>query len=252
VTADVQPDGFLGGRVRVFQPADGHRAGLDAVLLGASLAASSRGSLVDLGAGTGVAGLVAATRCPDLTVTLVDIDPVAIACARRSVDADQKLAGRVTVVEADVMAPAADLARLGLATDMADHVILNPPFHPAERSRPSPDGSRARAHRLEGGDLDRWLTAAARLCRPSGRVTVIFRADETPRLIAALAGRFGGLTLLPVLPRAGAAATRVVVSARPQSRAPFVLCPPLVLHADDGGWTVGVDAILRDGAPLPW
>jgi tRNA1(Val) A37 N6-methylase TrmN6 len=251
VTTDDLPDGFLGGRLRVFQPANGHRAGLDAVLLGASLAATARGALVDLGAGAGVAGLVAAARCPDLAVTLVDIDPAAVACARRSVDADPGLVGRVQVVEADVTAPAADLARLGLAADTADHVIMNPPFHPAERSRPSPDGSRARAHRLAPGDLDRWLTAAARLCRPSGRVTVIFRADETPRLLAALGARFGGLTLLPVLPRAGAAATRVVVSARPQSRAPFILRPPLVLHADDGGWTAEADAILRDGAPLP-
>jgi tRNA1(Val) A37 N6-methylase TrmN6 len=246
-------DGFLAGRVRVFQPADGrHRAGLDAVLLGAAVPADAAGRLADLGAGAGVAGLVAASRCPGLSVSLVEIDPVAAGCARRSVALDPALAsGRARVVEADVTASAATLAAAGLPADGFDHVILNPPFHPAGRHRPSPDAARAAAHRAGPGLLDAWLRTAARLLRPSGRVTVVYRADETPELLAALGRRFGGLALLPVHPRADAPATRVVAVGRPQSRAPFALRPPLVLHEASGDWTAEADAILRDGAPLP-
>jgi hypothetical protein len=49
----------------------------------------------------------------------------------------------------------------------------------------------------------------------------------------------------------------VLVCARKDSRGPFRLCPPLVLHhgaahARDGDdFTVEATAILRDGAPLP-
>ncbi|HUG62507.1 MAG TPA: methyltransferase [Methylomirabilota bacterium] len=252
-------DGFLGGRLTVLQlSGGGHRSGLDAVLLGASAPAGSAATVVDLGAGVGVAGLVAAARCPASRVVLVEIDPAAADLARRSIALNAAEVGdRVDVVVADVTAPAAKLEASGLRADIADHVILNPPFHPADRTRPSPDAGRAAAHRIAPDDLDRWLRAAARLCRPRGRITVIYRADELPRLIAAIATRFGGLVALPVHPRADAPAHRVVVTARPQSRAPFVLLPPLVLHRPDGGFTPAADAILRGGElplgqePLP-
>ena len=56
----VSVDAFLGGRVEAVQPEKGHhRAGLEAVLLAASLDARISGTVVDLGAGAGVAGLCA-------------------------------------------------------------------------------------------------------------------------------------------------------------------------------------------------
>jgi tRNA1(Val) A37 N6-methylase TrmN6 len=247
----VTADRFLGGRLEVLQPAvRGHRAGLDAVLLGASVPEDATGLLVDLGAGVGVAGLVAAVRCPNLQVRLVENDRVAAALARDTVALNAALlGGRAEVVEADVTAPA-DLAAAGIAAQSAQHVILNPPFHPRGRTRPSPEPARARAHTSGDEDLERWLRTAALLCHPRGRVTVIYRADETPRLLAALAARFGGLVVLPVHPRADAPATRVIATGRPQARAPFKLLPAFALHGPDGRYTPDADAVLR-GAPLP-
>jgi len=130
---------------------------------------------------------------------------------------------------------------------------MNPPFHPRDRMRPSPAGAREGAHALAPDDLPLWLRTAARLLDPRGTVTVIFRADELPRLLDAIGTRFGSLAVLPVHPRADGAATRVIVRGRPQGRAPLRLLPPLVLHGPDGGWTARADAVLR-GADLavPW
>lgn len=249
---DVTEDGFLGGRLVAIQPAArAHRSGLDAVLLSAAVPDGAGGTLADLGAGVGVAGLSAALRSPALAVVLVERDPATADLARRTLARNgPDLSGRARVVEADVTAAAAVLDAAGLTQHMADRIILNPPFHPAERSRPSTHAARAAAHRIEPEDLDRWLRAAARLCRPDGETTVIFRADETPRLLAAMAGRFGGLRLRPVHPRADAPASRVIVAGSPRSRAPFALLPPLVLHEADGRYTGEADAVLR-GAPLP-
>ncbi len=52
----VTADAFLGGKVEALQPAAGHhRSGLEAVLLAASLDSRIAGTVVDLGAGAGVA-----------------------------------------------------------------------------------------------------------------------------------------------------------------------------------------------------
>ncbi|BBE70930.1 tRNA1(Val) (adenine(37)-N6)-methyltransferase [Oharaeibacter diazotrophicus] len=248
-------DGFLGGRLVVAQARRGaHRAGLDAVLLAAALPDGTRGHVLDLGAGVGVAGMAAACRLAEVTVDLVEIDPDTAVLARDNVAANAGvLGGRVAVIEADVLAPAAVRAAAGLVPNGADHVVLNPPFHPADRARPSPAADRARAHSLPADDLERWMRAAVRLARPGGTVTIVFRADELPRLFAAIGPRLGSLSVLPVHARAGEAAIRVLVRGRPQGRAPLRLLPGFVLHEGDGGWRPEADAVLRGAAlPVTW
>lgn len=256
--ADAAPatttDLMLGGRFAVVQPARGHhRAGTDALLLAAAVPAEADGLLVDLGAGCGTAGLAAAARCPSVRAVLVERDPLLATLARRALALPENaaLAGRTSVVEADVGAPEAERLAAGLARGQAAQVILNPPFHAPEAVRASPAAGRAAAHVLDAAGLGRWLQTAAWALAPGGAVAVIFPASGLDRLLAALEGRFGGVAIRPVHPRAGAPAIRVVVRARLGSRAPLSLADRLVLHAGEGrGWTAEAEAILRDGAPL--
>ncbi|AXS41133.1 methyltransferase [Breoghania sp. L-A4] len=83
--ADVTRDLFLGGAVEVLQPRTRrHRSGLDAVFLAASLPQDTLGRVYDLGSGVGVAGLCASARLPDITVTLVERDPLAAGLAQEN------------------------------------------------------------------------------------------------------------------------------------------------------------------------
>src|SRR5690606_36466508 len=67
-------DAFLGGKLAIRQPEKGFRAGLDSVLLGASVPQGAR-QLLELGAGAGVATLVALAHDSDLSATLVENNP---------------------------------------------------------------------------------------------------------------------------------------------------------------------------------
>lgn len=247
-------DGFLGNQLIIDQPRSGsHRAGLDAVLLAAALSDDTVGHVVDLGAGVGVAGLAAAYRLPDVTVTLVEIDPELALLAKGNVALNAKTAGRVGVIVADVLAAAASRQATGLYDNMADHVIMNPPFHLSDRGRSSPAPARARAHALSLDAMDGWIRAAAALLKPSGTLTVIFRADELPRLLKAIGTRFGSLSLLPVHAHAGDSAHRLILRGRPQGKAPLRILPALVLHASDGGFRSDVDIVLRGaGLSVAW
>lgn len=252
--ARISRDGFLGNRLMVDQPkGGGHRSGLDAVLLAASLPEGTSGHVVDLGAGVGVAGLCAVLRLADVTATLVEIDADLAALAASNAALNAETAGRVEVIVADVLARAAERRAAGLVDDLADHLIMNPPFHPADRVRTSPDAGRALAHVLDPDDIGGWIRAAAAVLKPSGTLSVIFRADELPRLLAAIGSRFGSLTLLPIHARAGEAAHRLILKGRPQGKAPLRLLPGLVLHEADGSYRAEADAVLRGAAlPVSW
>ena len=113
---DVTEDGILGGRLRLRQPKRGHRVGHDAILLAAACPARAGERVVDLGAGVGAAGLALATRVPDTTVTLVEIDPALAALAAANAERND-LAGRVRVAVLDVAAPARAFAAAGLAPE---------------------------------------------------------------------------------------------------------------------------------------
>ena len=53
--ADLSCDGFLGGRLKIFQPKSGYRAATDPVFLAAAVPAQAGQSVLELGCGAGVA-----------------------------------------------------------------------------------------------------------------------------------------------------------------------------------------------------
>jgi len=246
--ADVSEDAVLGGRLILRQPRKGHRVGHDAILLAAACTARPRDRLIELGAGVGAAGLAIARRVDDLAVTLVEIDPALVALARENAKRNG-VADRARVVCLDVAAPADAFAAAGLPAGAADHVLMNPPFNAAHN--PSPDRSRRLAHTAAHDTLLRWIEAAARLLRPAGVVTLIWRADGLDTVLTAVAGGdFGAVTVLPVHPRPDAPAIRVLVRAVKASRAPLALLPGLFLADGDARPTQEAEAVLRDGALL--
>ena len=246
--ADVSEDAVLGGRLILRQPRKGHRVGHDAILLAAACSARPRHRLIELGAGVGAAGLAVARRVDDLSAILVEIDPALVALARENA-ARNRLEGRARAVRLDVAAPAVAFAAAGLPEGAADHVLMNPPFNAAHN--PSPDRSRRLAHAATDDTILLWVDVAARLLRPAGVVTLIWRADGLDAVLEALAGDFGAVTVLPVHPKPDAAAIRVLVRAVKASHAPLVLLPGLFLADHRGRPTEEAEAVLRVGALLP-
>jgi len=245
----VTEDAVLGGRLRLTQPTRGHRVGHDAILLAASCPAVAGDAVVDLGAGVGGAGLALAVRVGGTTVTLVEIDPDLAALAAENAQRNG-LAGRVRTVVLDVAAPARAFAAAGLAAESFARVLMNPPFHDSARHRVSPDPRRRLAHAAPRATLVAWIKTAARLLRPRGTLSLIWRPDGLADVLAALDSAFGAVTVLPVHPKPGEAAIRVLVGAVKASRAPLAILPGLVLNTSDGCPTAEAEAVLRTGAAL--
>jgi len=250
---EVTIDRFLGGRVEAVQPGRGHhRSGLEAVLLGASVSSDAAGTLIDLGAGVGVAGLCAAARSPALRVVLAEREAELAALAERALalPANAGIHGRVVTAVVDVTAPERDRLAAGLAREAADIVVTNPPFDLAGSGTASPETGRRRAHVLEGG-FEAWLRAAAWLLGPGGTLILIARASTLPELLRAAEGRFGDLAVLPIHPRPALPAERVILRGAKGRAGPLKLLPGLVLHGPTGSqFAPPLEAILRNGAGL--
>ena len=242
-------DAILDGRLRLRQRRDGHRVGLDAILLAAA-AGAPVARLVDVGAGVGAVGLALLQRWPSATGDLVEIDPELATLAEENATLN-RLSDRARVIVADALDPNSRRAA-GLADEAADLVVANPPYLAAEAARASPDERRARAHvaGLGPAALADWVVACLALLKPGGRFVMIQRADALPALLPALERRLGDVALRPVHPRADAPAIRLLISGVKGSRAPLGVLPGLTLHEADGSATALAAAIQRGEAFL--
>jgi tRNA1(Val) A37 N6-methylase TrmN6 len=161
-------DIFLGDALRILQPLKGARAGIDAVFLAAMVPGRPGQRLLEAGIGSGVAGLCLLARHNDPATHLTGVDIQANMVLLAEENARRNgLAEQTVFIEADITAPARQLADKGLRPDHYDHVFANPPFLNEDSARLPPDAAKARAHALAPHDLARWLTFLVRSARPA-------------------------------------------------------------------------------------
>lgn len=239
VRVETTNDLFLGGKVTALQPAKGYRAGIDAVLLAASVPAKAGETVLELGCGVGVASLCLAARVEGVEITGVELQPEYAALAEKN---------GLTVVNADLRALPADLRNRQFT-----HVMMNPPYFDRAAGSAAPDAGRDIAM---GGDtpLGDWIDVAIKRLAPKGYFTMILRIERLPEVLSALLGRIGSVVVRPISARVGSAPHLFLLQARHSGRAPFRLTAPLVMHdgtmhdSDRENYTAHVREILRNGA----
>ncbi len=248
---DVTDDAFLGGALNILQPRAGYRAGLDAVMLAASVGAGAVSPLqvLDLGAGVGTAGLCVARRIADARVVLLERERQLAGLAAENAQRNG-LAARVRVANTIIPCSPAELRACDLDEEGFDHVIANPPYHDRGSGTLASHGLKAGAHAMDEGDLEVWVRFMARMSAPGGAATIIHKSDALLRVLAAMAPRFGALKVLLLYPRASEVAHRVLVQGTKGSRGPMQILPGFVLHGEGNAFTPDAQAILRNGAAL--
>lgn len=239
--SDTTEDALLDGRVRLRQPLSGFRAGLDAVLLAAFVPARTGERVLEAGCGSGAAFLCLAARVPGLRIGAVERESAMAVLARGNAAAN---GADATVVDGDVD----DLA-LARRLGPFDQAFANPPYWPD--GTPPPGAVRRAATHESGGGLVAWARFLVAALRDHGTVSLVLPAARFDVGIAALRDvGCGSVTLLPIAPRAGQPAKRVLIRARKAGRASACLLPPFVLHAADGSFTDDAEHVLRGAGGL--
>lgn len=241
--APITADTILGGRLILSQPAHGYRFAIDPVLLAACLDPKPGDRVLDVGCGVGTAALCLAWRCERVHVVGLDIQAELTALATENA-LRNGLDGRVQFITGDITEPHA------IGGKSMDQVMMNPPHFVAGSHTPPEDTAKAVSHMEASADLGAWVKGAARCLRDKGALAVIHRADRLADLIVAMQGRFGDLTVLPLWPKSGRPAKRVIVTGIKTARGPAKLLPGITLHGENGAFTDEVETVLKSGHAL--
>ena len=235
---------LLGGRVRLLQPARGYRAGMDAALLAAAVAARPGQRVFEAGCGAGAVLMQVAARRPGLILTGLERDVDAAALARCNSGLN-RVEAQTTILTGNV---AGGYPRLDLAPN--DWAVSNPPFFDDETALRAPSPGKRGAWIADDG-LEAWTGILLAAVKDGGRILMIHRADRLADILGLLGEKAGSFAILPIQPFADQPAKRVLVQAIKRGKAPLVLMPALVLHDRSGAkHTAQAEAILRGEAAL--
>jgi tRNA1(Val) A37 N6-methylase TrmN6 len=235
-------DDFLGGRIRLIQPRSGYRVSMDTVMLAASVPAKKGETVLEGGMGSAGASLCLARRVDGVSVCGIELQDEMIDLAQENIEFND-LATRVSVEKASIK----DLSG---PQSQYDHVMINPPYLPAGKAICPPDGNKGQAHMDLNATLKDWIRFCVHYVKQKGTVTIIYRADRMDEVITHLYGRVGDLKILPLWPRLGSKAKRVIIQGRKGISGAVSLLPGLALHGEVARYTPEAEEILRDGKAL--
>ncbi len=233
----------LNGRVKLFQPEKGFRTSIDSVMLAAACPARKNDSILDMGCGVGSVGLCVFSRVRDISLTGIDVQDLSIKLAVKNAQIN---GFKAKFILSDIREYVVD------NDDRYNHIVCNPPYMEIGKHLVSPNAHKAisNGHIDDDIEIEDWVRAALRLLKSGGCFTMIHRADMVDRIIKAMGKSFGAIEIIPLWPKMGFDAKRVIIRAIKDRKTPMKLHYGIVLHESCGKYTSKADEILRDGRGL--
>lgn len=222
--------------IRVYQHRHGYRFSVDALLLYSFVNVRHVYEIADLGAGSGIIGLLLARKYNEARVLLVELQEGLFGLAGKNIELNG-LGTRVKAVLSDISL-VVEKAR-GMTFDV---VVSNPPFRRPTSGRISLGEERAVARHEIRMRLPGLAKAAAGLLRTRGRFFLIYHPERLMELMDTLRSNHLEPKRIRFVHNDASSASKIVlVEAVKEGRAGIRIEQPLFLYRQDGSYTPEVE-----------
>jgi len=227
--------------IQLYQSKTGYRFSLDSLLLCNFVDLQRVSRIADLGAGSGIVGILLAKKYPGAKVTLFEIQDGLVRLAEKNV-AMNHLQDRVQVIQCDLR----KIAELS-AVPSYDLVVSNPPFRRVKSGRINREEERAVARHEIKLTLHELVAAAASSLAAKGRFCMIYHPCRLSELIDTLRNSdIEPKRLRFVHSNMSAEAKMVLLEAVKSGRTGLKVEKPLYIYHEDGSYTKELEEIYGD------
>jgi tRNA1Val (adenine37-N6)-methyltransferase len=218
--------------IKVYQNMEGYRFSVDALLLYSFVNLKHAKEIADLGAGSGVIGLLLARKYAMARVLLVELQESLYRLAERNI--------ALNGLEERVGALLTDVRRLDAVCppEAYDLVVSNPPFRKPSSGRLSLGEERAVARHELRLRLPELARSASYLLRAKGRFCMIFHPERLIEIVDTLReAKLEAKRIRFVHNDVRAVSKMVLVEAVKEAKPGLKVEKPLILYDADGSYT---------------
>lgn len=220
--------------IRLYQSKTGYRFSMDSVILTSFVNTPGAERIADLGAGSGIIGLLLAKKYPGAKVTLFELQDSLAGLAEKNISLNL-LKERVCLFKTDIRTIK---TMSGSNFRQFDVVVSNPPYRKEKTGLISPDKETAIARHEIKLKLSELATTASHLLRHRGRFFFIYHPERLAEIINTLgAQRLEIKRLRFVHSTSLSEAGMVMVEAVKEGRPGLKIAPPLFIYNADGTYT---------------
>lgn len=200
--------------------------GTDAYLLASYLRRMPKSNACELGAGSGVISLLAASKGKFAHITAIELQASIAALAEQNVEKNG-FSDKIDVIHADIRTLPPDMR------DSFDVVFTNPPYMTAECGKLNEnEADRFSRHELNGTISD-FAAVAASLLRYGGVFCAVYRPDRMAELITACrSARLEPKRLTLVHPTTAHAPCLLLLEAKKNGAPGLYVTPPLIIYRE--------------------
>ncbi len=231
----------INDKIKIYQKKDGLTFGTDAYLLYAYMKTRKSAVGADLGSGTGVISLLAASKGKLSHIHAIEIQKDFCDIIDKNTELNT-LCDKITTHNCDVRNIPDTL------TEAFDVVFTNPPYMKADSGLSNKAESKNIARHEENGTIYDFAAAGARLLKYGGYFYAVYRPDRLCDLICALReNKLEPKRITFVHPTVSAKPCLVLVEAKKGAGVSSVVTRPLIMNDEDGKYTPELDYIYNNG-----
>jgi tRNA1Val (adenine37-N6)-methyltransferase len=227
--------------LQLYQSKSGYRFSADAVLLSSFVNTQRLKKIADLGAGSGIIGLLLAKKYPSAHITLIELQESLVRIAEKN-SALNGLADRVSVVHQDIK-------KLKFGEDVLhsyDLVVSNPPFRKTKTGLVSPSDERAMARHEIHLPVNSLAKAAFSMLKHHGRFCFIHLPERLAEIMSAMRqSNLEPKRVRFVHSNSQTEAKMVMIEAVKEGKTGLLVEPPLFMYNQDGQYTEEMLAIYN-------
>lgn len=229
--------------IKLYQSKTGYRFSVDALLLYDFVNLKKVSAIADLGAGSGIVGILLAKKYPDAEVALFEVQNNLAMLAEKNIVLNS-LEDRVKVIKADIR----EIKNVG-ASPIAlsfDLVVSNPPFRILKSGRISTEEERAIARHEIKLKLHELVNAASYLLKAKGRFCIVYHPQRLSELMELLKKKdLEPKRLRFVYSHFLSEAKMVLLESVKGGRMGMKVDKPLYIYKEDGSYTEEMEKIYN-------
>lgn len=224
------------GSIKICQPKEGYRFSVDALILAHFVNLKRVKKAVDIGAGTGIIGIILAKKYPEAHITMIEIQPEIAELAQKSIKLNN-VEARARVLCMD----AKNFDETGF-----DLIVSNPPFRRPGTGRISPEEKKAFARHELSLSVNDLAKIGQRALKHHGRLCMIHLPERLTEIVKIMSKHNLEIKRLRfVHSKINTEAKMVLIEAVLGGKVGLRVEPPLFIYNDDGRYTEEMEEIYR-------